>query len=162
MVRYLKPCSDCDWEEDHKNGLISPRWYASNQILPNGKIIVVGGRFQFTYEFIPKSSDSDDRKILYQLPFLKETMHSAKIPNNLYPFVHLSTDGNLFIFANDREILLDYVNNKVMKNYPVMPGGISRNYPSTGSSVLLPVNLSSTNIDINNNNKPVVHAQVLI
>lgn len=161
VVRYLKPCSDCDWEEDHQNGLISPRWYASNQILPNGKIIVVGGRFQFTYEFIPRTSDSD-RKILYQLPFLKETMHSPKIPNNLYPFLHLSTDGNLFIFANDRAILLDYVNNRVMKNYPVMPGGISRNYPSTGSSVLLPVNLSSINVHINNNNKPVVHSQVLI
>lgn len=141
VVRSLKPCADCDWVED-THGLISPRWYASNQVLPDGnKFIVVGGRYQFNYEFIPKSSISDET--LYQLPFLKETRYSPLIPNNLYPFLHLSPDGNLFIFANDRAILLDYVNNKVVKNYPVMPGGISRNYPSTGSSVLLPLKLHS-------------------
>ncbi|KAJ0105482.1 hypothetical protein Patl1_17410 [Pistacia atlantica] len=139
VIRYFKPCLNCDWEE-HQTGLISPRWYASNQVLPNGKIIVVGGIFEFTYEFIPKTSTSD--KKLYQLPFLKETRFSGEIPNNLYPFLHLSPGGNLFIFANDRAILLDYMNNKVVRTYPVIPGGISRNYPSTGSSVLLPVKLS--------------------
>jgi hypothetical protein len=59
--------------------------------------------------------------------------------NNLYPFVHLNIDGNLFIFANNRAILLDYKNNKVVRTYPVLPGGDPRNYPSTGSSVLLPL-----------------------
>ncbi|KAF2298056.1 hypothetical protein GH714_008344 [Hevea brasiliensis] len=137
VVRSFNPCADCDWVED-ANGLITPRWYASNQVLPDGKkFIVVGGRYQFNYEFIPKTSSSD--QTLYQLPFLKETRYSPLIPNNLYPFLHLSADGNLFVFANDRAILLDYVNNKVVKNYPVMPGGISRNYPSTGSSALLPL-----------------------
>ncbi|KAF3434188.1 hypothetical protein FNV43_RR25291 [Rhamnella rubrinervis] len=140
VVRYFKPCVECDWVED-PNGLNSSRWYASNQILPSGKIIVVGGRFQFSYEFIPKSSPSDYK--LYQLSFLKETRYSAKVPNNLYPFLHLAPDGNLFIFANDRAILLDYVNNKVVRKFPVMPGGVSRNYPSTGSSVLLPLDLAS-------------------
>ncbi|KAK8493761.1 hypothetical protein V6N13_026363 [Hibiscus sabdariffa] len=151
VVRYLKPCMDCDWEED-QNGLLSPRWYASNQVLPDGKIIVVGGRYQFTYEFIPKHSDSDRQ--LYVLPFLKETRYSSLVPNNLYPFLHLSTDGNLFVFANDRAILLDYVNNNVIRSYPAMPGGISRNYPSTGSSVLLPLKL------FNNTSTP--DAEVLI
>ncbi|XP_050226450.1 aldehyde oxidase GLOX1-like [Mercurialis annua] len=136
VVRTLEPCDNCDWKEDPK-GLLSPRWYASNQILPDGKFIVVGGRYQFNYEFIPKMSSSDQE--LYKLPFLKETRYSPLIPNNLYPFLHLSPDGNLFIFANDRAILLDYVHNKVVRDYPVMPGNISRNYPSTGSSVLLPV-----------------------
>lgn len=140
VVRSFSPCADCDWVED-PNGLITPRWYASNQILPDGKIIVVGGRYQFNYEFIPKTSASG--QTLYQLPFLKETRYSPLIPNNLYPFTHLTPDGNLFVFANDRAILLDYVNNKVVKQYPVMPGGVSRNYPSTGSSVLLPLILHS-------------------
>ncbi|EOY23887.1 Glyoxal oxidase-related protein [Theobroma cacao] len=156
VVRYFKPCMDCDWEED-QNGLLSPRWYASNQILPDGKIIVVGGRYQFTYEFIPKASSSDQR--LYQLPFLKETRYSPLVSNNLYPFLHLSTDGNLFVFANDRGILLDYVNNKVIRTYPVMPGGFSHNYPSTGSSVLLPLKLLSTD---NENNTSTPDAEVLI
>ncbi|KAJ6307903.1 hypothetical protein OIU76_017647 [Salix suchowensis] len=128
VVRSLTPCADCDWVEQ-KNGLITSRWYASNQILPNGKIIVVGGLNQFNYEFIPKTSTSDQK--LYQLPFLEETRYSPFVPNNLYPFLHLTPDGKLFIFANDRAILLDHVNNRVVKNYPVMPGGVSRNYPST-------------------------------
>ncbi|RVW91590.1 Aldehyde oxidase GLOX1 [Vitis vinifera] len=141
VVRTLEPCPTCDWKEDYK-GLISPRWYASNQVLPGGNIIVVGGRFQFSYEFIPKSSKPEDHR-LYTLPFLKETRYSSQIPNNLYPFTHLSTDGNLFIFANNRGILLDYVKNKVVKTYPTMPGEVARNYPSTGSSVLLPLDLST-------------------
>ncbi|EEF43446.1 aldehyde oxidase GLOX1 [Ricinus communis] len=140
VVRTFKPCESCDWTEDPK-GLISPRWYASNQVLPDGRFIIVGGRYQYNYEFIPKTSSSD--QTLYQLPFLKETRYSPLIPNNLYPFLHLSPDGNLFIFANDRAVLLDYAKNKVVRNYPVMPGNVSRNYPSTGSSVLLPLVLVS-------------------
>ncbi|KAJ4840465.1 hypothetical protein Tsubulata_029520, partial [Turnera subulata] len=142
VVRTFKPCPGCDWMEN-PNGLIKPRWYASNQLLPDGKVIVVGGRYEFNYEFIPKEASSGSDQTLYQLPFLEETRYSPLIPNNLYPFLHLSPDGNLFIFANDRAILLDYVNNKVVRTYPVMPGGISRNYPSTGSSALLPLVLSS-------------------
>ncbi|PWA37439.1 galactose oxidase/kelch, beta-propeller [Artemisia annua] len=141
VVRTFSPCEDCDWVET-RNGLVSPRWYASNQLLPNGRVIVVGGRGQFTYEFIPKTSTSGLDFKEYSLPFLKETLRNDDFQNNLYPFLHLNTDGNLFIFANDRAILLDYVNNKVVRKYPAMPGGVSRNYPSTGSSVLLPMNLS--------------------
>ncbi|KVH91775.1 aldehyde oxidase GLOX-like [Cynara cardunculus var. scolymus] len=143
VVRTFNPCDDCDWVEN-RNGLVSPRWYASNQLLPDGKVIVVGGRRQFTYEFIPKSSTSGRQFKEYQLPFLKETLRTDPFPNNLYPFLHLNTDGNLFVFANDRAILLDYMHNKVVRRFPVIPGGVSRNYPSTGSSVLLPMNLSGT------------------
>ncbi|KAG5613439.1 hypothetical protein H5410_024720 [Solanum commersonii] len=59
--------------------------------------------------------------------------------NNLYPFVFLNVDGNLFIFANNRAILFDYTRNIIVKTYPQIPGGDSRNYPSTGSAVLLPL-----------------------
>ncbi|KAI3946338.1 hypothetical protein MKW98_010462 [Papaver atlanticum] len=141
-VRTFRPCADCDWVEDQK-GLVVPRWYASNQILPNGKVIVVGGRGQFNYEFIPKSSLQSDFKV-FELPFLKET--SDAVENNLYPFTHLTPDGNLFIFANTKSILFDYISNRVVRDdYPVMPGGVSRNYPSTGSSVLLPLKLGLIN-----------------
>ncbi|XP_023742404.1 aldehyde oxidase GLOX [Lactuca sativa] len=143
VIRTISPCEDCDWVET-QNGLVSPRWYASNQLLPDGKVIIVGGRRQFTYEFIPKSSNSGKDFKEYQLPFLEETLRSDQFQNNLYPFTHLNPDGNLFIFANDRAILLDYVHNKVVRKYPVIPGGVSRNYPSTGSSVLLPLNLSGS------------------
>ncbi|KAM7257809.1 hypothetical protein ACFE04_013550 [Oxalis oulophora] len=142
VVRFVSHCTDCDWKEQQA-GLVEQRWYASNQILPNGKFIIVGGKRNFNYEFIPKTKDSD--KNVYYLPFLKETFYSGKTysPNNLYPFTHLSPDGNLFIFANDRAILLDYENNRVVKTYPVMPGNESHSYPSTGSSVLLPLKLSA-------------------
>lgn len=48
-------------------------------------------------------------------------------------------DGNLFIFANNRAVLFDYVNAVVVKNYPIIPGGDPRNYPSSSSAVLLPL-----------------------
>ncbi|XP_010061025.2 aldehyde oxidase GLOX-like [Eucalyptus grandis] len=136
QVRTFAPCSDrrCDWQEI-RNGLAARRWYATNQILPDGRQIVIGGRRQFNYEFYPKSSSAPN---VYSLPFLVQT-NDPGLENNLYPFVHLNVDGNLFIFANNRAILFDYVNQKVVRTYPTMPGGDPRCYPSTGSSVLLPL-----------------------
>ncbi|XP_072980393.1 aldehyde oxidase GLOX1-like [Typha angustifolia] len=138
-VRYLRPCPTCDWLE-HDNALLTPRWYASDQALPDGRVIVLGGQGAFNYEFVPKHSESDHK--LFDLPFLEQT--KDKWGNNLYPFLHLSPDGYLFVFANTKSILLDYVNNRVVKYYPDMPGGVSRNYPSTGSSVLLPLQLKTS------------------
>ncbi|MBA0775178.1 hypothetical protein Gotri_010338 [Gossypium trilobum] len=134
-VRVFSPCSsrDCDWQEI-PNGLAARRWYATNHILPDGRLIIVGGRRQFNYEFSPKNIAANT----FNLPFLLETNDKGE-ENNLYPFVFLNVDGNLFIFANNRAILLDYVKNKVVKTYPTIPGGDPRSYPSTGSAVLLPL-----------------------
>ncbi|XP_022760917.1 aldehyde oxidase GLOX-like [Durio zibethinus] len=132
-VRVFSPCSTCDWQEI-PNGLAAKRWYATNHILPDGRQIIVGGRKQFNYEFVPKNIAANT----FNLPFLAET-NDKGVENNLYPFVFLNVDGNLFIFANNRAILLDYVNNKVVKTYPTIPGGDPRSYPSTGSAVLLPL-----------------------
>ncbi|XP_039119476.1 aldehyde oxidase GLOX1-like isoform X3 [Dioscorea cayenensis subsp. rotundata] len=137
-VRYFSPCDTCDWEEI-KNGLILKRWYASNALLPDGRIIVVGGRARFDYEFIPKAS-------VYDLPFLRQTKDSSE--NNLYPFLHLLPDGNLFVFANTKSIVLDFKTNKVVREFPEIPGNAARNYPSSGSSVLLPLLLNNSE-DIN-------------
>ncbi|KAB1203721.1 Galactose oxidase [Morella rubra] len=133
-VRIFRPCPGCDWEEI-ENGLAVRRWYATNHILPNGRQIVIGGRRQFNYEFYPKSGGAANT---HSLPFLVQT-RDGNIENNLYPFVFLHVDGNLFIFANNRAVLLDYVNNKILKTYPEIPGGDPRCYPSTGSAVLLPM-----------------------
>lgn len=136
-IRYFVPCSNggCDWDESRVAQLADYRWYASNQILPDNRIIVVGGIDVFNYEFVPKRPGEGS----YSLPFLSKTRTSAQVENNLYPFLHLCTDGNLFIFANRDSILLDYKNNVVVKTYPTMPGAGPRNYPSTGSSVMLPL-----------------------
>ncbi|KAI3472789.1 hypothetical protein Pfo_031204 [Paulownia fortunei] len=152
-VRVYKPCTDdsCDWQE-FDTVLTQRRWYATNHILPDGRQIIVGGRGQFSYEFYPKQAGADQSYNLpyefypkkagadqsYNLPFLSQT-NDPRIENNLYPFVFLNVDGNLFIFANNRAILFDYVNGVVVKNYPTIPGGDPRSYPSSGSAVLLPL-----------------------
>ncbi|KAL4187684.1 hypothetical protein AMTRI_Chr09g20270 [Amborella trichopoda] len=136
VVRVFQPCDNCDWEE-FPSGLAARRWYASNQILPDGRIIVIGGRRQYNYEFYPKSEMT---AATFLFRFLAETKDANE--NNLYPFVHLSTDGNLFVFANNRSVLLDYGGNRIVKVFPTMPGGDPRNYPSSGSSTLLPLRIS--------------------
>ncbi|KAL0438459.1 UNVERIFIED_CONTAM: Aldehyde oxidase GLOX1 [Sesamum latifolium] len=135
-VRIYEPCrnSTCDWREISR-GLTQRRWYATNHILPDGRQIVIGGRRQFNYEFYPKTSSADGS---YNLPFLVQT-NDPRIENNLYPFVFLNGDGNLFIFANNRAILFNYLNGSVVRTYPTIPGGDPRSYPSTGSAVLLPL-----------------------
>lgn len=146
-IRIFKPCPNCDWQEV-ENGLGARRWYATNHILPDGRQIVIGGRRQFNFEFYPKTTAPN----VYSLPFLVQT-NEAGVENNLYPFVFLNVDGNLFIFANNRAILLDYASNKVVKEYPTIPGADPRSYPSTGSAVLLPLkNLQS----------PAIEAEVLV
>ncbi|XP_010523439.2 PREDICTED: aldehyde oxidase GLOX-like isoform X2 [Tarenaya hassleriana] len=137
-VRKITPCFGnddvfCDWTENNTY-LSFRRWYSTNQILPDGRIIIVGGRRAFTYEFYPKNPD----KPIFNLGFLAETRDPLE-ENNLYPFLHLLPNGNLFVFANRRSIMLDFVNHSVVKEFPDIPGGGKRNYPSTGSSVLLPL-----------------------
>ncbi|KAH1058374.1 hypothetical protein GLYMA_02G022100v4 [Glycine max] len=143
-LRSFTPCpshNTCDWLEHNNHNLSTSRWYASNQILPNGKVIVVGGRNSFTYEFVPKNQN--DASSFWFLPFLKLTRDPNRgEENNLYPFLHLLPDGNLFIFANRNSILFDYTKNKILRNFPLIPGQEKRNYPSTASSVLLPLNLT--------------------
>ncbi|KAJ9536460.1 hypothetical protein OSB04_un000368 [Centaurea solstitialis] len=143
VVRVYRPCDKCDWEEI-PFGLIQRRWYATSHILPDGRQIIIGGRRQFNYEFYPKRSQFEK---LQNLPFLVQT-YDHEIENNLYPFVFLHTDGNLFIFANNRAILLDYTTNQVLKTYPNVPGGDPRNYPSTGSAVLLPLKIVHGIVDV--------------
>ncbi|RDX81852.1 Aldehyde oxidase GLOX, partial [Mucuna pruriens] len=137
-VRFFRPCVNhqCDWIQSRRF-LSDQRWYASSQILPeHDRVVLVGGRRVFTYEFVPKINPGDRS---FELPFLHQTNDRSSGGNNLYPFLHLSSDGNLFIFANRDSILLNLRRNKVIKTFPRIPGLGSRNYPSSGSSVLLPL-----------------------
>ncbi|KAK4427039.1 Aldehyde oxidase GLOX1 [Sesamum alatum] len=138
-IRYFEPCRNhnCDWKEGRKL-LSNERWYASNLKLPekDDRVIVVGGRGVFTYEFVPKRSPNEKS---FNLPFLHQTYDRNEGGSNLYPIVHLSSDGHLFMFANRDSILFDYKRNRVIKKFPRIPGKGSRSYPSTGSSVILPL-----------------------
>lgn len=139
-IRFYRPCKNgqCDWGQEKKH-LAVGRWYASSLRLPdyNDRVVVVGGSDVSSYEFVPKRS-SVERSI--DLPFLRRTNDEGAGDNyNLYPILHLSPDGHLFIFANRDSILFNYKRNKVVKTFPRIPGKGSRTYPSSGSSVLLPI-----------------------
>ncbi|KAH7671183.1 Galactose oxidase protein [Dioscorea alata] len=126
--------SDSDWSETSAY-LSARRWYSTNQLLPDGRVIIIGGRRQFNYEFFPK----DHIRPLTSFPFLDET-RDGDAENNLYPFVHLLPDGTLFVFANTRAVLLDLSHNGYpLRHLPAIPDAVPRNYPSSGSSVLLPL-----------------------
>lgn len=141
IIRYYKPCENglCDWKQSRR-WLSENRWYASSLHLPeNDKVMIVGGRGAFTYEFVPKSGHFNHS---FALPFLHQTYNRNERGNNLYPFLHFSSDGKIFIFANRDSILFDYKTHKVVKTLPRLPGDGSRSYPSTGSSVILPIDIT--------------------
>ncbi|KAJ7542925.1 hypothetical protein O6H91_09G017600 [Diphasiastrum complanatum] len=130
-VRYFSPCpatGTCDWVESEKE-LLAGRWYASNQLLPDLRVITVGGRGVFSYEFVP-----DQGLGQFDLQFLRDT--NDQWNDNLYPFLHLLPDNNMYIFANRDSILLNFYTNTVLRRYPRIPGE-PRNYPCGGSSVML-------------------------
>ncbi|KAK8969919.1 hypothetical protein KSP40_PGU020084 [Platanthera guangdongensis] len=131
-------------------------WYATQQILEDGSFVVLGGRRTFNYEFMP--AEKAIGTTTFDLPFLRETTDENE--NNLYPFIHLSTDGNLFVFANNRSILLQPRTGRILREFPVLPGG-ARNYPSSGMSALLPINLRGQRSDPSKRITP-FPAQVLI
>lgn len=133
-IRTFTPCpaaGNCDWVESTDTQLQAPRWYATNQRLPDGRQVIIGGRAVFNIEFIPPVANGP----LY-FPFLNATNDAQN--DNLYPFVHLLPDGTLFIFANRDSITYNYVTNTVVRTFPTIPGE-PRNYPSAGSSVMLPL-----------------------
>ncbi|XP_039840826.1 aldehyde oxidase GLOX-like [Panicum virgatum] len=135
VVRVLSPCETCDWLE-RPNSFAEGRWYATQQVLPDGRFIVFGGRRAFGYEFVPAPGRMNDKA--NYMPFLRQTTDDAE--NNLYPFVNLLPSGNLFLFANDRSVIFDYKAGKIVRELPKLPGG-SRNYPASAMSALLPLDL---------------------
>ncbi|KAK9757230.1 hypothetical protein RND81_01G150100 [Saponaria officinalis] len=136
-IQFFQPCDDgsCDWRI-YQAKLAKNRWYSSSLLLPGDGVIVVGGQNMFSYEFVPKKNPNE---LPINLPFLQETYNKSEGGGNLYPFVHLISDGHVFIFANRDSILLNYKLGKVMKTYPRIPGKGSRTFPGSGSSVVLPL-----------------------
>ncbi|KAJ9180648.1 hypothetical protein P3X46_008864 [Hevea brasiliensis] len=130
-IRKFEPCElngSCDWVELDNVKLSEGRWYATNQILPDGSVIVVGGRGANTVEYYPPRNGA------VSFPFLSEMEDNQM--DNLYPYIHLLPNGHLFIFANNKAVLYDHATNRVIRDYPPLDGG-PRNYPSAGSSAML-------------------------
>ncbi|KAJ4768854.1 Glyoxal oxidase [Rhynchospora pubera] len=139
-VRWLKPCPTCDWS-DYPNTLFKGRWYGTQVTLPNGKAMVLGARRAFSFELIPPPGQMN--KGINAFNFFRETTDDSE--NNLYPFVHLIPDGNLFVFANDRAIIMNPNTGRIVRELPNLKDGLtSRTYPPSGMSALLPIDLSKT------------------
>ncbi|KAL8158769.1 hypothetical protein V2J09_000306 [Rumex salicifolius] len=134
-IRYFDGCNTCDWRESNQK-LSDIRWYATQVQLGDGRYLLVGGRRAFNYEFLAPEGSPSQGKINF--PFLQQTTDIYE--NNLYPFVHLAPNGNLFILANNKSILLDVSTNSIVRTFPDIPGG-ARNYPGSASSTLLPIRL---------------------
>ncbi|KAL4578168.1 hypothetical protein LXL04_014287 [Taraxacum kok-saghyz] len=131
-IRKFTPCeatSFCDWAELGETELSEGRWYSTNQILPNGSVIIIGGRAAASVELFPPQGGG-----AVKFPFLAEAEDMQM--DNCYPYVHLLPNGYLFVFANNLSVLYDYTKNVVVKRFPQLVGG-PRNYPSAGSSVML-------------------------
>ncbi|KAJ3210549.1 hypothetical protein HDU67_005214 [Dinochytrium kinnereticum] len=94
--------------------LASKRWYPSVVMLPEGRLLAIGGSiagvsFTFpsnntgTMELLPPlSPSSSPSENLIPLQFLWDTL-----PANLYPTTALLPSGRIFISAADRSTLLD-------------------------------------------------------
>jgi hypothetical protein len=136
VARLFSPATG--WVE-LPSALAARRWYATDMILPDGRVLVLGGRRQFNFEFLPHDAGAAPAaSALTFFPFLDETTE-LDAEDNLYPFLHLLPDGTVFVFANDRAVVFDPYNRAPLRRLPSVPGGVPRNYPSSGSSVLLPL-----------------------
>ncbi|KAG0582077.1 hypothetical protein KC19_3G032600 [Ceratodon purpureus] len=131
VIRTLAPCGaggNCDWVETGAR-TTTGRWYASNALLPSGtRQIIVGGRDGPNYEFYPKRFAGEGS---FYVPMLGGQ-------DTLYPYVILLPNGNVFFFAGRKSVQINWNNQKTVRTYPDIPGP-NRNYPSAGSSTLLPL-----------------------
>jgi hypothetical protein len=143
-VRLIDGCDDdsCDWLE-FPYMLDSARWYNTMTTLPDGRVFNLGGSTKAaainrkdienpTFEFYPK----DHEKGL-KIQFLEDSF-----PYNLYPTVIVLPGPKgqnwLFLAANKKAQIWDYVTKEIVKHLPDIPGG-PRTYPLTGTGALIPL-----------------------
>lgn len=63
-------------------------------------------------------------------------------PYYMYPFIHLLSTGDLFVFVAKSSEIFNVARNAVVRTLPDLPGKF-RTYPNTGGSVLLPLRSSN-------------------
>lgn len=150
-IRYLsRSSSDASlngqaWKEPG-NKIASHRWYASVQILADGRLFVASGSLNGlnptvlennnpTYEILSATGISSGTNV--PLEILNKNQ-----PYYMYPFIHLLNDGNLFIFVSKSSEIYSVGGQNVVKALPDLNGDF-RTYPNTGGSVLLPLRSSN-------------------
>lgn len=150
-IRYLsRSSSDASkngeaWSEPG-NKISTARWYASVQTMPDSTLFVASGSLNGlnptvkennnpTYEILNAQGLSSGNSI--PLEILDKNQ-----PYYMYPFVHLLSNGNLFLFVSKSAEIFNVGTNAVVKALPDLPGDF-RTYPNTGGSVLLPLRSSN-------------------
>ena len=143
-IRYLQRATDGSldgeaWIEPG-NKLDTARWYASAQTMPDGSVFVSSGSLNGldpsikannnpTYEILSAGGISNGQSV--PLNILESNQ-----PYYMYPFMHLLSDGSLFIAVSQAAEIFDVPQNAVKRSLPEIPG-MYRTYPNTGGSVML-------------------------
>ncbi|KAJ6565154.1 glyoxal oxidase N-terminus-domain-containing protein [Mycena vulgaris] len=140
-LRFFTPCQDgtCDiWENSSVVRTTSPRWYPGSVRIEDGSVIIFGFMNNAavsnpSYEFYPPKNINGFNGLKIPSPFLASTLNA-----NLFPFVMELPDGNLFVAANQRAMILNWKTNTETP-LPGIPNGIRFSNPLSGSAVLLPL-----------------------
>ena len=87
-IRKFSPCDDasCDWEELNDVVLAEGRWYATNQILPDGSVIIIGGRGSNTVEFFPPKQKRRPIKPYKYQPIKEKSSKKCRQLLLVFPF----------------------------------------------------------------------------
>ncbi|MCJ1308202.1 hypothetical protein MMC25_001855 [Agyrium rufum] len=149
-VRYLKrsatdsTLNGQSWSEPG-NKLNTKRWYASAQTMPDGTIFVASGSLNGLDPTVPENNNPTyeilSNQGITQGKSIPLEILAKNQPYYMYPFIHVLSDGTLFIFVSKSAEIFNVATNTTIKALPDLPGDY-RTYPNTGGSVLLP--LSST------------------
>jgi hypothetical protein len=150
-IRYLqRSASDSKYDgqswSEPGNKLSSARWYPSAQPMPDGSIFVASGSLNGLNPSVPANNNPT-----YEILNSQGISNGVSVPMDIlvknqpyymYPFIHLLSDGNLFVAVAKSSEIFNVAWNKTVKALADLPGDY-RTYPNTGASVLLP--LSSSN-----------------
>jgi hypothetical protein len=113
------------WIESDNNKLASNRWYASAQTMPNGTIFVASGSLNGLDPTVLKNNNPT-----YEILNADGTSQGVNIPMDIlvknqpyymYPFVHLLSDGTLFIFVSKSSQVFNVGSNTTVKELSHVP-----------------------------------------
>ncbi|KAF8595713.1 hypothetical protein BDV93DRAFT_528472 [Ceratobasidium sp. AG-I] len=147
-IRHFNPCAENEkcgmYEEPQRIRLASARWYPSGARLSDGSLLVFGGAFgggwtnfkelnNPTYEFYPAKNINGFNGLPIPSQFLVDSL-----PHNMFPHANALPNGQVFIAANNKTMMLDWQRN-IETRLPDLPNGQRVTYPMSGAGVMLPL-----------------------